>query len=413
MSRSESEKEMTTAVTPEQLLERVNAALEKAKAIDGTPEKIQAIEKGQAELRSIIEGMAASLRAHSFSLPGAENEKKYDVGKATRAALTGNWKDAGLELDIHKQTFERLPTNAQQRVMTTLTPSAGGFLIPEEISTTMIEKLDPVSVVKKAGATIVKPSGWPFKVNKITGGTTAAYASEGSSVSASDITLGQVSLSPRKIGARSVLTMEQVQYGTPQTDAIVVNDLIKRTELIQDLWALTGSGQQGQPIGITNTTGINTTTGIKSGQLVFADLAIAMQYLEEDNVMTDKIALIAHPTQKGELFRNVNATVSSGTLANEGAAFIFGSPFITAAMFKTMTGIDIFPTTQMTDGTAIVGVFEWLWLAEFGGLVVSASDVASDGTHHAFTEDKRHLKVTRWIDSAVIQPVAFHAITSI
>lgn len=377
----------------------------------------EALAAKQKELETGLAKVQEDMRRNSISLPGSETvAKDYSAGRAMRAWLTGDWSKAQLERDLHQEAWKRLDANHGARVMTTLTPSAGGFLVPEEVSTTLIPKFDAMSVCKRAGATVVNPNGYPFKINKLTAGTTAAYAAEGSSVSASDLTLGQISLSPRKIGARTVLTAEQVQFGTPQTDGVVLQDLVLRTELLQDLWALAGTGQNGQPIGITNTTGINTAAGVSTtpaDNLMWADLATAQQYLEEDNVPTVKLGFVVHPTQKAELYRNFYSTISSGTIAASGAAFIAGMPFISDAMFKSITGYDIFPTTQMTDGTAILGMFSDLWMAEWGGMVVGRSTEASDGTHHAFVDDKMHIKVTRWIDSAVIRPVSFHAITSI
>lgn len=377
----------------------------------------EALAKRLTELETNVSKTQEDMRRAAISVPGAETvAKDYNAGRAMRAWITGDWDKAPLERDLHKEAFKRLSDQHGARVMTTLTPSAGGFLVPEEVFTGLIPKFDAMSVCKRAGATVVRPSGYPFKVNKLTAGTTAAYASEGSSVSASDLTLGQVTLTPRKIGARTVLTAEQVQFGTPQTDSVVLQDLVLRTDLLQDLWALAGSGQQGQPIGIINTTGINTAAGVSTtpaDNLMWADLATAQQYLEEDNVPTMKLGFVVHPTQKAELYRNYYSTISSGTIAASGAAFIAGMPFISDAQFKAITGFDIYPTTQMTDGTAVLGMFSDLWMAEWGGMVVGRSDTASDGTHHAWVDDKLHVKVTRWIDSAVIRPVSFHAITSI
>lgn len=390
-------------------------------AIDaGTAQTTQEREAQDKVLKELSERLAKvedEMRRDSISVPGCEKEiKNYSPGRAMRAWVRNDWKDAGLELDLHKQAYERLRENHGARLMTTLTPSVGGFLVPEEVFSGLLPKFDPISVCKKAGATVVRPSGYPFKVNKITGGTTATWTTEGASVSASDLSLGQVALNPHKVSARTVLTMEQIQFGSPSTDAAVLADLVKRTDLIQDSAALVGTGQQGQPIGIVNTTGINTAAGISTtpaDKLMWADLSAAIQALEEDDVPSDKLALIVHPTQKGELFRNFASTISSGTFDNSGAVGVASTIFMNAVLFKQYTGIDLFTTTQMTGDQCIVGNMEDLWLAEWGGMVIGRSDVASDGTHHAFVEDKLHVKVTRWLDSAVIRPVSMHVITSI
>lgn len=395
----------------------IKAIKDRVAAIANVEERQKASDAADAAIAARIAAIEESMRRQSISLPGSEGyAKNYSVGRAMRAWINNKWDDAGLEREMHQEAWKRLPESHNARIMTTLTPSAGGFLVPEEIFAGVIPKFDAMSVCKKAGATVISPKGSPFKINKVTAGATAAYAAEGSAPSASDLTLGQVSMAPRKIAARTVMTAEQVQFGTPATDALVVQDLVLRTELLQDQWALNGTGQQGQPIGIENTTGINTAAGVSTtpaDNLMWADVATALQYLDEDNVPLDNAAIVLHPTQKWELFRNFYSTISSGTIAASGAAFIAGIPIMTAQRFKELTGLTLFSTTQQTDGTGIVGVFSDLWMAEWGGMVVGASNVASDGTHHAWVDDKLHVKVTRWIDSAVIRPVAFHTITSI
>lgn len=402
----------------------MDGALKKLHDIGERIAKIDTVEARTAAVEKLIEEIQAEFRKNSLSLPGSEDvAKKYSIGRAMRGMLTGDWKDAGLEFEVHTQTFKRLSSQVQQRVMmdarvmTTVTPSAGGFLIPEEISTVIIPKRDTMSVCKMAGATVVKPNGWPFKVNKITGGTTAGYAAEGGSVSASDMTFDQVEFNPRKMSARSIITKEQVMYGTPQTDKLVADDIAIRLALLQDYWALRGSGASGEPLGIINTTGINTAAALTSGKLRFVDINVALAAIEADDVILDNNpVIVAHSNKKYDLYRDFSVNVASGTEANQGVVYVApgGVPIMTVAKLKEMTGLDFYSSNQLASTIAIIGGerFSKLWMAEFGGVAFSTSDIASDGTHHAFVDDKVHVKGTMWCDSAVVQAESFHVVTA-
>lgn len=372
-------------------------------------------------LRNRLAAVEGKLAASSLSLPGSEDyTKKYSVTRVARALFTGNPDDAPFEREISDQTLKRLPDIVKQRVMTTVTPSAGGFLIPTEMQATLLPKFDSQAIVNQIGATVLKPSGWPYKINSITGGLTAAYAAEGGAGSASDLTFAQLNLSPRKMTARTFVTAEQVGYGTPQTDSVILDDISLRLALLRDYWALIGTGSS-MPLGLFNYSAaasptaqqIATVAGVTSGTLRFIDFAAALKKLESINVGIDGATLVCHSDLKWEMFADFNITVASGTLANQGAALWMPTGIASPQKFKELTGYNLATSTQLPTTTALVGNFKDLFIAEWGGVVLTKSDVASDGTNHAFTMDGVHLKGTLWTDMGAARPNAFCTITGV
>jgi len=396
---------------------------------NSTAEKVGALEAETIKLRAEVTSRDAriaevekKLLDQSLRLPGiGEAEKKhFSMANITRAMFSGDDSQAKLEREISDATFKALPETIKQRVMSTLLPSGGGFLIPTELDSTLLPKFDAPAIVDTLGATLLKPSGWPYKINSITGGITAAYAAEGAAGSASDMAFAQLSLSPRKMTARTFVTAEQIGYGNVQTDSVVTNDLALRLQLLRDYWALIGTGQS-MPLGLYNysaassptTQQIATVTSTTSGSLRFIDFANALKKLEAINVTIDGASLVCHPDLKWEMFADFNVTVASGTLANQGVALWMPTGIASHAKFKELTGYNLACSTQLPTTTALVGNFKDLFIAEWGGVVVTKSDVASDGTNHAFTMDGVHLKATRWTDMGAARPNAFCTITSV
>lgn len=413
-------------VEMEPLIAELRSATEAVKASDA---RTRAIEDTQNATKKAIEKIEADMRTLSMSLPGLEVGKekgKWDKGRALRALLTGNWDDAGVEREAHEQlakrminkdrTLAQMPPEmaAMLRATTTLTPSAAGFLIPSEVSTTVIERPHAQAVVKSLGATVIQPGGWPFLVNKRTGGLTAYMSTENSTGSASDIAVGQVSLSPRKCIARTYLTQEQVNYGTPSTDAIVMEELMLAHELKQDDMAFNGIGASAEPLGIFNTSGIGSNSGspLASGKLRFGDIALGLKNLDASNIIRTNTGVAMPSDLMWELATDLVVQYSGQAEATY-AAYQLGLPFITPEIFKTRTGCNLGISNQIATTKAVIGEFKNLWMAEYGGMVVTRSDIATDGTNNAYTQDGIHIKAVRWFDSAVVLPAAFYAATGL
>lgn len=381
----------------------------------------EALAAKQKELEERLAKAEDSMRRSSISLPGSEElakNGKFSIGRAIRAMHTGNWDKAPVERDVHIQCAKLMREDAarmltpEQRATLTTVPSAAGYLIPEELSSVVIERPHAMAVTKQLGLTVVRPNGWPFKVNKRTTGLTAYMVGENVASTASDVAVGQVSLSPRKCVARTFVTAEQLAYGNPQTDSIIGEELNLAIELKKDDMVLNGSGASGEPIGVFNTTGINTTAGIVSGRFKFHDISVAMQKIEADNVMLVNPGCVFHSDLKWELAQDIVAQFS-GQVAATDAAYVAQFPFLSPERFRQITGCNMGVSNQVATTKSIMGEWKYGWLAEFGGMVLGRSDVATDGTNNAFTQEGVHIKLTTWFDFAVVLAEAFAATTSV
>lgn len=405
----------------QRLEESAKTAAERADALD---KKIEEVRSQHAQAAERIEQTERAVAEQSIDIGLSDKDiKKYSISRAIAGFIKHEdpEKHCPFEYDVHRQIMkaherkveERFGGSGEaelQRTMTTLSDSTGGFLIPEEVSNVFYNNFRASTVLGQIGVTEIRPRGIPYRINKKTSNTTAYRRGEGSAVSASDIAFGQVTLSPKSISARTVISAENVMWPEPSTDALVERDLMETLALKMDYDFFMGSGASNTPIGIVNTTGVsnlasNSGTGAApTYEKVGVDLPFALRLV---NVPDDgSFAYVGHP---GHL-KLLRKEQTGGSTTSDG-------PYILAPWAVPLNGE--FLPYKWVDTTALEGLgadsgatpmFFGRWSdavhAMWGGLMVKRSDVATDGTYNALTQGWNHIVITGWDDVGVIRPAA-------
>jgi HK97 family phage major capsid protein len=339
---------------------------------------------------------------------GGDTMGNFSLFKALRGLTMGDWTDAAHEREV---LFDH-----KVRDMGTTPDSAGGYLVPAQAIPELIEMFKAEAVVSRAGATwLTDLKGSPVTIPKQTAGATAYWVSEGSAITASDLTFGQVSLTPKKVAAMVKLSNELLSLSLPQAEAVVRQDLVQQLSLAVDLAALRGSGANGQPLGVANTSSINTVAlGTNGSYLSNLDLFFDMvAKLEEANALRGKLGFVAHPKVKSAL-RKLKTPQYSGDTGGEYTL----PPLVTALLatdqaLEQAIGYPILASTQLptnlTKGTSsncsevYFGNWADLLIGQWGGLSILASPHAGD----AFAKDMTWVRVTMVVDVAVRHPESF------
>ena len=124
-----------------------------------------------------------------------------------------------------------------------------------------IDVLRNASSVMQAGARMLGGLSGDVKIPKKTAAASAAWiATEGGAATESEMTVGQVSMTPKTLGAFTDITRQLLIQSSMDVEALVRDDLAQAIALAIDLAGLEGSGSSGQPTGILNTSGVNTVT---------------------------------------------------------------------------------------------------------------------------------------------------------
>ena len=224
-----------------------------------------------------------------------------------------------------------------------------------------IDVLRNESSVMQAGATMLRGLQGNVVIPKKTAGASAGWiATEGSAAAESEFTAGSVTMSPKVIGAFTDVTRLLLQQSSLDVENLIRDDLTKSIATAIDLGALAGSGTSGQPTGIANTSGINTTT-FAAANPTWAEIVAMESAVANDNALTGSLGYICRPADFGTLKTTEKAT---------GTAQFVVSPD------NSMNGYNVVRSNQVTSGDFYFGNFADLLIGMYGGLDITVDPYA-------------------------------------
>ena len=224
-----------------------------------------------------------------------------------------------------------------------------------------IDVLRNESSVMQAGATMLRGLQGNVVIPKKTAGASAGWiATEGGDSAESEFTSGSVTMTPRVIGAHTDCTRLLLSQSSLDVENLIRDDLTKSIATAIDLGALAGSGSSGQPTGIANTSGINTTT-FAAANPTWAEIVAMESAVANDNALTGSLGYICRPADFGTLKTTEKAT---------GTAQFVVSPD------NSMNGYNVVRSNQVTSGDFYFGNFADLLIGMYGGLDITVDPYA-------------------------------------
>ena len=255
-----------------------------------------------------------------------------------------------------------LPADVLRNWKRDLNTSDDSTLISEDYRAgDFIDVLRNSSSVMQAGATMLRGLQGNVVIPKKTAASSAGWiATEGGAASESEFTSGSVTMSPKVIGAFTDASRLMLQQSSLDIENLIRDDLSQSTALAIDLGALAGSGSSGQPTGIKNTSGINTTTfaGVNP---TFAELVAMESAVANDNALFGNLAYICRPADYGTL---------KSTEKSSGTAIYVVEPD------GRMNGYNSVVSNQVTSGDFFFGNFADLLVGMYGGLDITVDPYA-------------------------------------
>jgi HK97 family phage major capsid protein len=216
-------------------------------------------------------------------------------------------------------------------------------------------------------ATMLNGLTGDVKIPRKTAAASAAFiSSEGGAAGESELTVGNVSMSPKSLGAFTDITRQLMIQSSIDVENLVRNDLAASMAIAIDDAALEGSGSSGNPTGITNTSGINSVSLSSAAAPTFAEMVSMETAVRVDNALLGDLAYIVHPTNYGTLKTTEKATNT--------AQFV--------AVNDEINGYKAVVSPQLTANNYVFGNFNDLLIGMFGGLdiVVDPYTNSSSGT---------------------------------
>jgi HK97 family phage major capsid protein len=254
---------------------------------------------------SVIDKIPGVRKATPVDLPKKEL-RKYSLMRAIQCARTG--KLDGFEGEVHNELLKNRGTTPAEmgilvpselfglRSMTAGTATAGAELVQEQYGD-LIDKLDNMPLVRKAGARQLSGLVGDLVLPRVTGGATAYWVGETASVTASDMATDTVKMTPHRLGVLTKVSAQLAVQSIPSVEMLVRSDIAKRIEIALDLAAFQGTGAAGEPKGIFANASVNTNT--YGAAATMALVAAAVKELLTDNV-TGPIVGFIDPTTWGK-----------------------------------------------------------------------------------------------------------------
>jgi HK97 family phage major capsid protein len=183
--------------------------------------------------------------------------------------------------------------------------SAGGFLVPEDVSSEIIELLRPASVIMASQPVVVPMPNGNLTMNRLTQGAAASYIGEQQDVPATDVKFGQLKLSAKKLAALIPITNDLLRAASVAVDRIVRDDVVTEMSLKMDRAFIRGAGGDHSPLGLRSqlvgtsvaTTNILTMTATQNLANITTDLGrLELALLNADVPMTRAVWLMAPRT---------------------------------------------------------------------------------------------------------------------
>ena len=229
-----------------------------------------------------------------------------------------------------------------------------------------IDVLRNASSVMQAGATMLSGLSGDVKIPKKTAASSGAWiASEGGASTESEPTFGQVTMSPKTVGAFTDITRLMMMQSSLDIENLVRNDLSTALALAIDNGALQGSGSSGQPTGIKNTSGINAPTSFAAANPTFAEVVAMETAVAEDNANMGSLAYILPASMYGSLKTTVKDSGSGQFVVEPGG---------------TINGRQAIVSNQVTAGDLYYGNFADCLVGLYGGLDITIDPYSASNT---------------------------------
>lgn len=212
-----------------------------------------------------------------------EEAQEFSLGRAVRGLATGMWTDAELEQRVVQETV-----NVQ-----------GGFLTPEILGATIIDRIRPQAQVLNAGATVVPVLSDQHSIPRLTGGVTGTWRSENAPVTEETPTFDRITFTVKSLATLVKMSYELLADAIPSTLDGITNDITQSLALSLDAAALRGTGVAPQPLGLRNQTGVTIQSlGANGATLAGYDALVnAVSAVQQGNIQPNA-ALLAARTAK-------------------------------------------------------------------------------------------------------------------
>ena len=323
-----------------------------------------------------------------------QKAEKPNVGRLIRALAAGKGDPQKAAAFAQKAWKDEAIVKALQ----TDEGEAGGYLVPEEYSSQLIEYLRPLAVVRRMNPVIIPMETGTMSMPAVTGGASAEYIGEGTNVPKSQPTFGQVKLTWKKLACLVPISNDLIRFSSPKADEVVRNDLVGAMAQREDAAFIRDDGTNDKPKGLLNwIAAANKFEANKTVNLanVTIDLAKAIYYLRKNETKFLNCGWILSPGS--ELYLR--------TIRDSNGNFAFKGEMDQGRLFGFPFGV----TTQVPDNLGDGEDESEIYFVDFADAAIGeSSQVEIEISSEAAYYDGSNVVSAFSLDQTVLRAIARH-----
>ena len=401
----------------------LKAQVEAVRAMDATADKAAydaAVQKAvdlTEELDNANKLELAQQRLADKQLADLEKEAKrsFSIVKFVREASEGRL--SGLEAEVAemgRKEYERLGLSQKGFALPSAalrasagqnyTTNADGGYAKVTAAPRYIDGLKDKMVIAGLGATVLGDLVGTVPLVGV-GQMTAAWYAEGATASVSKATFSSVALTPHRNAVIGAFSKDLLRQTSLDVESIIWNRILEAHASLLESAAIAGTGSNGQPTGILNTTGIGSVAiGANGGPITWAKVVELETKVNAENANRGKLAYLTNAKVIGDLKTIERAQGNGRYLLDGDYTKINGYPIDwTNLVPSTLTK----GTTASKCSAMIFGNFEDLYIGHWGGV-----DIVVDPYTLAAQADVRFV-LNSWDDAVVAEPKSFAAVVDL
>jgi HK97 family phage major capsid protein/HK97 family phage prohead protease len=355
------------------------------------------VEQFRGELLTDIEQKQALDIAPMSNDVKPKEQRAYSLGALVRAQVSGDWKGAGMEREMHEEIVRRTGKESQgyyvpdfawrSGVMTTAATGAisgenitADFVPTVQRGDLFIEALRARQVLGGLGVNYMGGLTNRIRIPRLSGAQ-ASFVEEAGNVTDQSQTDSSVVLEPRTFGAFVEISRLLAMESVPSIEQVIRNDLLNSMADRLEYYAINGTGSGGQPTGLLNTAGVGNLDISADGSvadLTWADLVALVKIVEAANGVISPNALgwLSHPAVKAKMASTAKVSgTDSIMLLNEPWNAMYGY----RASFSSNVPTDLDPGDGGNDASALVfGDYSQMMIGLFNAPSILVNPYAGD-----------------------------------
>jgi len=395
------------------------------KGIQNSPENAETLKKGIEELKALMLELEQAEAVEAAAQQAADREldrrqrvagRPFSLVRYIAGIVAGNLEGIEREVDeMGAKEYERLGLVRQGHVIPSAylraasgqnyTTAADGGNLTEEGERRYLDILKDKLVVAGLGATVLTDLVGTFTAIS-SSAVQAAWEGEADKNELKKVTYSKLTMTPHRSSVSVATTKDLLRQTSFDVEADLLNKITDAHADLLEKAAINGSGSDGEPTGILNTTGIGSVAmGANGGAIDWKHIVALETEVNSKNANRGRMAYLSNAKVNGALKVTEMATGTARfLLPNEAPKTLNGYPF---------DWTNLVPST-LTKGTAaskcsalIFGNFQDLYIGQWGGI-----DIVVDPYTGARTGEI-YLTLNAWNDIKVVEPKSFAAIVDI